>query len=103
MLAWSLDLQVISKADTLSPVRSLTHLVHFQGDTNSLCKTVRVSSALPRPLAKSVPAADEAGDRICLFGFSRGAYTARALAGMLQKVDINPAPYATDTTKVTIP
>lgn len=26
------------------------------------------------------------GDRICLFGFSRGAYTARALAGMLYKV-----------------
>lgn len=25
---------------------------------------------------------DEAGDRICIFGFSRGAYTARALAGM---------------------
>jgi uncharacterized protein (DUF2235 family) len=28
------------------------------------------------------------GDRICLFGFSRGAYTARALAGMLFKVII---------------
>lgn len=27
-----------------------------------------------------------AGDRVCLFGFSRGAYTARALAGMLFKV-----------------
>ncbi|EKM57155.1 uncharacterized protein PHACADRAFT_61026, partial [Phanerochaete carnosa HHB-10118-sp] len=25
------------------------------------------------------------GDKICMFGFSRGAYTARALAGMLQK------------------
>ncbi|GJE93482.1 DUF2235 domain-containing protein [Phanerochaete sordida] len=30
------------------------------------------------------------GDKICLFGFSRGAYTARALAGMLQKVDLLP-------------
>ena len=29
------------------------------------------------------------GDRVCLFGFSRGAYTARALAGMLYKA--NPA------------
>ncbi|KAI0248361.1 hypothetical protein BJV78DRAFT_1131702 [Lactifluus subvellereus] len=28
------------------------------------------------------------GDRICLFGFSRGAYTARALAGMLHKVGL---------------
>lgn len=29
---------------------------------------------------------DKAGDKICLFGFSRGAYTARALAGMIKKV-----------------
>jgi len=28
------------------------------------------------------------GDRVCLFGFSRGAYTARALAGMLNKVGL---------------
>ncbi|KAJ3528507.1 hypothetical protein NM688_g7989 [Phlebia brevispora] len=28
------------------------------------------------------------GDKICIFGFSRGAYTARALAGMLQKVGL---------------
>lgn len=27
-----------------------------------------------------------AGDKVYLFGFSRGAYTARALAGMIQKV-----------------
>ncbi|KAG9018128.1 hypothetical protein FRB90_012149 [Tulasnella sp. 427] len=31
-----------------------------------------------------------AGDRICLFGFSRGAYTARCLAGMLHKVGLLP-------------
>lgn len=31
------------------------------------------------------------GDRICIFGFSRGAYTARALAGMLHKVGLLPA------------
>ncbi|EGN98587.1 hypothetical protein SERLA73DRAFT_169524 [Serpula lacrymans var. lacrymans S7.3] len=30
------------------------------------------------------------GDKICLFGFSRGAYTARALAGMLNKVGLIP-------------
>jgi len=28
------------------------------------------------------------GDKVCLFGFSRGAYTARALAGMLYKVGL---------------
>jgi len=28
------------------------------------------------------------GDKLCLFGFSRGAYTARALAGMLHKVGL---------------
>jgi Uncharacterized alpha/beta hydrolase domain (DUF2235) len=29
---------------------------------------------------------DKSGDRICIFGFSRGAYTARGLAGMIHKV-----------------
>ena len=33
---------------------------------------------------------DHAGDQICIFGFSRGAFTARALAGMLQKVGLLP-------------
>ncbi|KAG6919079.1 hypothetical protein DXG01_009332 [Tephrocybe rancida] len=33
---------------------------------------------------------DEAGDKICVFGFSRGAYTARALAGMIHKVGLLP-------------
>ncbi|PPQ95701.1 hypothetical protein CVT26_008382 [Gymnopilus dilepis] len=32
-----------------------------------------------------------AGDRICIFGFSRGAYTARCLAGMIHKVGLLPA------------
>ncbi|KAG6908204.1 hypothetical protein DXG01_005793 [Tephrocybe rancida] len=34
---------------------------------------------------------DKAGDRICIFGFSRGAYTARGLAGMIHKVGLLPA------------
>ncbi|KAI3606387.1 hypothetical protein WG66_009549 [Moniliophthora roreri] len=34
---------------------------------------------------------DSEGDRICIFGFSRGAYTARCLAGMIHKVGILPA------------
>ena len=29
-------------------------------------------------------------DRVYIFGFSRGAYTARALAGMIQKVGLLP-------------
>jgi uncharacterized protein (DUF2235 family) len=31
------------------------------------------------------------GDKICLIGFSRGAYTVRCLAGMLHKVGLLPA------------
>jgi uncharacterized protein (DUF2235 family) len=31
------------------------------------------------------------GDKICLLGFSRGAYTVRCLAGMLHKVGLLPA------------
>ncbi|KAF9644334.1 hypothetical protein BDM02DRAFT_3213730 [Thelephora ganbajun] len=30
------------------------------------------------------------GDKVCLFGFSRGAYTARALAGLLHKIGLLP-------------
>ncbi|KZV71100.1 hypothetical protein PENSPDRAFT_650993 [Peniophora sp. CONT] len=30
----------------------------------------------------------EVGDKVCLIGFSRGAYTARALAGMLHKIGL---------------
>ena len=33
---------------------------------------------------------DRKRDKICLFGFSRGAYTARALAGILHKVGLLP-------------
>ena len=33
---------------------------------------------------------DHFGDQICIFGFSRGAYTARALAGMIQKIGLLP-------------
>ncbi|KIP04112.1 hypothetical protein PHLGIDRAFT_110018 [Phlebiopsis gigantea 11061_1 CR5-6] len=33
----------------------------------------------------------QAGDKICLFGFSRGSYTARSLAGMLHKVGLLPS------------
>jgi len=36
-------------------------------------------------------AKDTTGDRICLFGFSRGGYTARALACMLHRVGLLPA------------
>ncbi|KAH8980218.1 hypothetical protein EDB86DRAFT_3137374 [Lactarius hatsudake] len=45
------------------------------------------------------------GDKVCLFGFSRGAYTARALAGMLHKVgllsrdNIEQIPFAYDLYK----
>ncbi|PSR73063.1 hypothetical protein PHLCEN_2v11085 [Hermanssonia centrifuga] len=33
----------------------------------------------------------QAGDKICIFGFSRGAYTARSLAGMVHKVGLLPS------------
>jgi Uncharacterized alpha/beta hydrolase domain (DUF2235) len=33
-----------------------------------------------------LPVLDHANDKVCIFGFSRGAYTARALAGMIHKV-----------------
>jgi hypothetical protein len=41
-----------------------------------------VSQSASHRWCSSLVIADEDGDKICLFGFSRGAYTARALAGM---------------------
>ena len=41
---------------------------------------------------------DQEGDKICIFGFSRGAYTARALAGMVQKVCTRHIIYESDVT-----
>ena len=53
------------------------------------CRTVRLyiitNSRILRRIDISV---DKEGDKICLFGFSRGAYIARALAGMLHKVGL---------------
>ncbi|KAF8747226.1 hypothetical protein RHS01_09650 [Rhizoctonia solani] len=54
---------------------------------------LKVSQAVDMALATglSIHVRDSEGDRISLFGFSRGAYTARALAGMLHKVGLLPA------------
>ena len=43
------------------------------------------------PFTDEMSVIDRHGDRICIFGFSRGAYTARALAGMIEKVGLLPA------------
>ena len=53
------------------------------------CSFLSLRACLADPFRSSPP--DEAGDKICLFGFSRGAYTARALAGMLHKVGLLPS------------
>ena len=53
------------KADTSSSWKIVGSLGFFYGRTNRM--------------------ADRAEDKICIFGFSRGAYTARALAGMVHK------------------
>ena len=37
------------------------------------------------------PDKHNSADKICIFGFSRGAYTARALAGLIEKVGLLPA------------
>jgi uncharacterized protein (DUF2235 family) len=43
----------------------------------------------------SLDSSDRAMDKICIFGFSRGAYTARALAGMIHKVCVCEHNYST--------
>ena len=51
----------------------------------------KLSVETPSSLESAHPIqSDHAGDQISIFGFSRGAFTARALAGMLQKVGLLP-------------
>ncbi|KAK0477484.1 hypothetical protein EDD18DRAFT_1378198 [Armillaria luteobubalina] len=64
MIAWDLD-------------------AHVMG---ALCSLLQFTTALTYYFQR-----DHAGDRICIFGFSRGAYTARSLAGMIHKVGLLPA------------
>ena len=47
-------------------------------------------TALSSPSLSYHIQSDRSGDKICIFGFSRGAYTARALAGMVHKVGLLP-------------
>lgn len=64
----------------------------FKMDTSSLFRIVsngRASVLMLCILTNYL--LDKAGDRISIFGFSRGAYTARALAGMIQRVGLLPA------------
>ncbi|KAG8707880.1 hypothetical protein FRC09_001563 [Ceratobasidium sp. 395] len=53
----------------------------------------KVDIILDQAFATGLPVhvRDKEGDRISLFGFSRGAYTVRALAEMIQKVGLLPA------------
>jgi hypothetical protein len=70
-----------------SPVLSGTLIsIFFTGGYEFLmenCTSILFSSVVNLIL---ITVLDQAGDKICIFGFSRGAYTARALAGMIQKV-----------------
>ncbi|QRV93686.1 choline transport protein [Ceratobasidium sp. AG-Ba] len=74
--------------------------INSRGPTNSLFNKISkaVDGAIATGLGTHVRGGYEflmqnytEGDRISMFGFSRGAYTARALAGMLHKVGLLPA------------
>ena len=60
-------------------------------DINFLSRTVSSLIVLWRAQTELHGFLDKAGDRISIFGFSRGAYTARALAGMIERVGLLPA------------
>jgi hypothetical protein len=53
-----------------------------QVDMNFLCKIVRIGHIFIHSETLSYCHIVKTGDKIFIFGFSRGAYTARALAGM---------------------
>lgn len=53
------------------------------------CSSRSIKRFLPGTLLM-IPPQDNSTDKICIFGFSRGAYIARALAGMINKVGLLP-------------
>src|ERR1700733_8576399 len=59
---------------------------------NSSCNTVRtmVLQLSCSFMISFLSSQDLDDDKICIFGFSRGGYTARALAGMIHKVGLLP-------------
>ncbi|QRV79027.1 choline transport protein [Ceratobasidium sp. AG-Ba] len=74
--------------------------INSKGSTNSFINKISdaIDGAIATGLGAHVRGGYEflmqnytEGDRISMFGFSRGAYTARALAGMLHKVGLLPA------------
>ncbi|KAI5995868.1 hypothetical protein EDD15DRAFT_2529078 [Pisolithus albus] len=69
----------------LSKIVDMMIGTHFDADGYEFL--MQSCTSLP---AFSLDVETHAGDRICLFGFSSGAYTARALASMLHKVGLLP-------------
>lgn len=88
MFAWNLDAHVMGKWSI--PHHQICSLpLHHSGGYEFLmqnCKLIVLLVLRRNSLLSDLPNLDEAGDKICIFGFSRGAYTARALAGMIHKV-----------------
>jgi len=62
---------------------------HVMGGYEFLMQNCSTFTYPPSQFANNNPS-DIEGDKICIFGFSRGAYTARSLAGMLHKVGLLP-------------
>lgn len=88
-IAWNLDAHVM-RACRISAVRLNLTLSLSQRATSFLCKTVRLIDVFIERLVLTC-ITDQAGDKICIFGFSRGAYIARSIAGMVHKVGLLPA------------
>lgn len=89
-IAWNLGAHVMGQLSHGSLCYWLADCSNQTG-THSSWKTVRLLSFIYHAGSDRCLAADQAGDKICIFGFSRGAYTARSLAGMLHKVGLLPA------------
>ena len=90
MIAWNLAEHIKGHSTTLHPLPSrLTNhsrWIHVPDAELSVLPALASFS----PTGAYPTQLDRVGDRICIFGFSRGAFTARALAGMLQKVGLLP-------------
>ena len=99
------------KVTAISTLRDLAFAaslhVHIQAGYRFVMDNCKWPLILLNALFTVISRIDKEGDKICLFGYSRGGYIARALAGMLHKVGLLPSgnkqqiPFAYDKYKDT--
>lgn len=95
---WHLPLVIMSSKGETQPIASSISDQNWEVCCSkgicSLCRITGNQKTISAPRSREyLRAFYRRGDRICLFGFSRGAYVVRVLMGMIYKVSGAPVPH----------